>query len=109
MMLPYSSSRIVGGFNRNEPEINRWICDFYFPIVTRKIREQIGNSPDLADLVSIVFTKLWSRKEPFALMKDMRDYIYITTFHVWSDYLEKKKDIKFSPADIAHFYFLQST
>jgi RNA polymerase sigma-70 factor (ECF subfamily) len=108
-MLPFSPTRIVGGFNRNEPEINKCIYDYYYPIVARKIREQIGNSPDLAELVSIVFTKLWSRKVPFKVIKELRDYIYITAFHVWSDYLKKQNDIKFSPADISHFYFLQST
>jgi RNA polymerase sigma-70 factor (ECF subfamily) len=108
-MLPFSPTRIVGGYNRNEPEINRWIYDFYYPIIARKIREQIGNSPDLADLVSNVFTKLWTRQEPFRVMKDMRDYIYRSTFHVWTDYLKDQKDMKSNSSAISHFYFSQST
>ncbi len=108
-MLPYSPSRIVGGFNRNEPEINQWIFNFYYPTVVRIIRSQIGNNQDLADLVSRVFTKLWSRQEPFRVMKSLRDYIYRTAYHTCLDYVEKQKDNKFSPADMAHYYFLQST
>src|SRR5579862_4723332 len=112
-MLPYSPERIVGGFNRNEPEINQHIYDFFLPIVTRAIREKIGKSPDLDKLVFEVFIKLWKHKKPFRVFKDLRDYINISTLHVWSAYQEKQKKIqekeKFIPGGFSHFLFLQSS
>ena len=111
-MLPYSPERIVGGFNRNEPEINQHIYDFFLPIVTRAIREKIGKSPDLDRLVFEVFVKFWSHKKPFRVFKDLRDYINVSALHVWTDYMkkqEKQKKEKFIPGGFSHFLFLQSS
>jgi RNA polymerase sigma factor (sigma-70 family) len=108
-MLPYSPARIVRGVNQNDPEINRWIYNFYLPVVERNIRTQIGNSQDLGDLVSIVFVKFWSHRKPFIGYQDIRDYIERTTYHVWSDYLKKQQENKTDSFTMADFNLSQLT
>lgn len=103
-MHPFSPQQIVGGFNRKDPRVNRRIFDFYYPIVTRKIREKIGDCPELPDLVSMVMTKLWAHREPFRVFKEMRDHIHIATFHVCSDYLKQRQTRQSRTESIAEYY-----
>ena len=107
VMLPYAPSKIVRGVNQKDPEINRWIYNFFFPAVARSVRAQIGNSQDLDDLISTVFLKFWSHKKEFKVFKDIRDYMKISTFHVWSDYLKQQKEDKTDSFAIVDFKLSQ--
>jgi RNA polymerase sigma-70 factor (ECF subfamily) len=107
-MFPYSPKQVVGGFNRRDRKVNQDIYAFYYPIVLQEIRKQTGNCPDLRDLVSIVFTKLWE-KERFKTMKGMRDHINRTTFHTWTNYLKKQEMIKSNSVNISQHLFSLAT
>jgi RNA polymerase sigma-70 factor, ECF subfamily len=91
-MSNYSPEKLIGGFKRMDPKVNREIFDIYYPNVARMIREEIGDSPDLSDLAFRVMAKLWNHSKPINTMAEMSSYINLTTHHVCLGYLKKQEN-----------------
>src|SRR5450432_1944685 len=86
--------KIIGGFNRREPEAVAWVYETYQSNVYTVTRRLVGEEcPDLPDLVAEVFARLIEQKDRFPNLSRLKSFLYLTTRNACLNHIRKQEII----------------
>jgi RNA polymerase sigma factor (sigma-70 family) len=102
-MMNLTVKQIVGGYNRKDNQATAWIYNNYNRYAYQIIKNLTDNSQDTWDLVSVVFLKLINNPRRLGTIREIRDFIKLTSINTCIDYLEKEGRRKIKPDNMEKY------
>jgi RNA polymerase sigma factor (sigma-70 family) len=91
MILNFTKRRIARRFQRKEPDAIAWIHNYYYAFAFKVVEKMIGYTPDMGELVDIIFIKLPEAATRLDSLEKIKDFIYLTARTTCLDFMKKEK------------------
>ena len=91
MVLNFIKRKMVRGFQRKEPDAIAWIHNYYYAFVFKVVEKMIVYTPDMGELVDVVFMELPDAAGRLDSLEKIRDFLYLTARTTCLDYMKREK------------------
>jgi RNA polymerase sigma-70 factor, ECF subfamily len=96
--------QVVAGLNRNEPRAREWVYRYYYDDVLDAARVASSGSPDVADLVSETFLRLYDHSQPFDSIRSIQQFLFSTARNLALDHRKHQEVVDRRAGDVEKYY-----
>lgn len=96
--------QVVAGLNRHEPQAREWVYRYYYQDVLDAVRIGSSGSPDMADLASETFLRLYAHSEPFHSIRGIQQFLFTTARNLALDRRKHLDVVERRAGDVEKYY-----
>jgi RNA polymerase sigma factor (sigma-70 family) len=96
--------QVVAGLNRNDLKAREWVYHYYYDDVLHAARVASSGSPDVQDLVSETFLRLYDHSEPFDSIRSIQQFLFSTARNLALDRRKHQDVVDRRAGDVEKYY-----